>query len=65
MSDPSNPPEGLDPRFSLPSATSRSDKLPLVIGGVYTLVYGLGGLNVSTADNVAVVYPAHNRTRTC
>ncbi|ERS97555.1 uncharacterized protein SPSK_03448 [Sporothrix schenckii 1099-18] len=64
---------GLNPRFSLPDSTPRSSKTSLVIGGVRIYVYGLDNLSSSppadtsraaTATDVAVLYLAHNRTRT-
>lgn len=54
----------MEPRFSLPSDTPLSSKKELVIGGVRTYVYGLDELKCSIDDNIAILYLAHNRTRT-
>lgn len=61
---------GRNPRFSLPDSTPRSSKTSLVIGGVRIYIYGLddlpptGSSGSSTTTDVAVLYLAHNRTRT-
>ncbi|KAL1893326.1 hypothetical protein Sste5346_006503 [Sporothrix stenoceras] len=62
---------GRNPRFSLPDSTPRSSKTSMVIGGVRIYVYGLDDLpspavdaSSSTTTEVAVLYLAHNRTRT-
>lgn len=57
-------PNGLEPRFSLPSSTPLSSKIPLVIGGVQVYIYGLDELRQTSGCEVAVLYLAHNRTRT-
>lgn len=54
----------LEPRFSLPSSTPLSSKTPLVIGGVQVYIYGLDELKQPSGCEVAVLYLAHNRTRT-
>jgi hypothetical protein len=68
LSAPSSPPipvtDGLEPRFSLPPTTPLSSKRELVIGGVRIYVYGLEELNQTSGVEVAVLYLAHNRTRT-
>jgi hypothetical protein len=62
---PPNPvTDGLEPRFSLPPTTPLSSKRELVIGGVRIYVYGLKELNQTSGVEVAVLYLAHNRTRT-
>lgn len=55
---------GLEPRFSLPASTPLSSKTALVIGGVQIYVYGLDELTQKEGVEVAVLYLAHNRTRT-
>lgn len=62
---------GRNPRFSLPDSTPRSSKTSMVIGGVRIYVYGLDDLpsppadaSASTTTEIAVLYLAHNRTRT-
>ncbi|KAF5634682.1 alpha beta hydrolase family domain protein [Fusarium sp. NRRL 52700] len=55
---------GLEPRFSLPPTTPRSSKSFLVVGGVQIYLYGLEDLDDSPSDDIAVLYLAHNRTRT-
>ncbi|KAJ5108665.1 hypothetical protein N7456_005340 [Penicillium angulare] len=59
---------GLEPRFSLPATTPRSSKTELAIGGLKLYVYGLDEINSSPPEGfsgeVAVLYMAHNRTRT-
>jgi hypothetical protein len=55
---------GLEPRFSLPSSTPLSSKTPLVIGGVQVYIYGLDELRQTSGCELAVLYLAHNRTRT-
>ena len=59
---PVTTPDGLEPRFALPPTTPRSSKKAMVIGGVQIYVYGLD--EVDGADEVVVLYLAHNRTRT-
>lgn len=54
----------MEPRFSLPADTPLSSKKELVIGGVRAYVYGLDELKCSVDDNIAILYLAHNRTRT-
>ncbi|RAO67549.1 uncharacterized protein BHQ10_003561 [Talaromyces amestolkiae] len=54
----------MEPRFSLPPNTPLSSKKELVIGGVRVYVYGLEELKCSVDDNIAILYLAHNRTRT-
>lgn len=60
--------DGFEPRFSLPPSTPKSSKTELAIGGLKIYVYGLEEAIASqTADHngeVAVLYLAHNRTRT-
>ncbi|KAJ5708968.1 hypothetical protein N7493_010302 [Penicillium malachiteum] len=62
--------DGLEPRFSLPSTTPLSSKTELAIGGLKIYIYGLNeviaGLSGSggLSGEVAVLYMAHNRTRT-
>ena len=55
---------GLEPRFSLPPSTPLSSKRSLVIGGVQIYIYGLDELKQPSGVEVAVLYLAHNRTRT-
>jgi hypothetical protein len=55
---------GMEPRFSLPETTPLSSKRSLVIGGVQIYIYGLEELNHPSGVEVAVLYLAHNRTRT-
>lgn len=64
LPSPCNTPDGLEPRFLLPPSTPRSSKTPLCIGGVQAYVYGLDELNHAKGAEVAVLYLAHNRTRT-
>lgn len=52
----------MEPRFSLPPETPLSSKKELVIGGVRIYVYGLDELN--EGPEIAILYLAHNRTRT-
>ena len=54
----------MEPRFSLPPDTPLSSKREIVIGGVRAYVYGLDELKCSIDDNIAILYLAHNRTRT-
>lgn len=54
----------MEPRFSLPPDTPLSSKKELVIGGVRVYVYGLVELKCGINDNIAILYLAHNRTRT-
>lgn len=54
----------MEPRFSLPPNTPLSSKTEIVIGGVRAYVYGLEGLMCDVDDNIAILYLAHNRTRT-
>lgn len=61
---PSSTPDGLEPRFSLPLSTPRSSKTPLAVGGVQTYIYGLDELDQTPGQDIAVLYLAHNRTRT-
>ncbi|KAF5660356.1 alpha beta hydrolase family domain-containing protein [Fusarium circinatum] len=56
--------DGLEPRFSLPPTTPRSSKSSFVVGGVQIYLYGLEDLDDSPSDDIAVLYLAHNRTRT-
>ncbi|SCV30486.1 uncharacterized protein FFB14_03073 [Fusarium fujikuroi] len=56
--------DGLEPRFSLPPTTPRSSKSCLVVGGVQIYLYGLEDLDDLPSDDIAVLYLAHNRTRT-
>ncbi|KAH8705841.1 hypothetical protein BGW36DRAFT_18778 [Talaromyces proteolyticus] len=58
--------DGLEPRFSLPSSTPLSSKTELVIGGLKVYVYGLKEIDelVGCNQEIAVLYLAHNRTRT-
>ena len=53
-----------EPRFSLPPTTPLSSKKEMVIGGVQIYLYGLDELKDTSGVEVAVVYLAHNRTRT-
>ena len=64
---------GLEPRFALSPATPRSSKTSMAIGGVKIYIYGLEELprtqlpsphTEGSATEVAVLYLAHNRTRT-
>jgi hypothetical protein len=56
------PPE---PRFTIPDSTPRSSKTPLVIAGLQIYIYGLENLASTLPDGeIAVLYLAHNRTRT-
>ncbi|CRG87186.1 hypothetical protein PISL3812_04203 [Talaromyces islandicus] len=59
---------GLEPRFSLPPSTPLSSKTELAIGGLKIYIYGLDEVHHSKSlDNngeIAVLYMAHNRTRT-
>ena len=55
---------GLEPRFSLPPSTPLSSKRSLIIGGVQIYIYGLDELKQPSGVEVAVLYLAHNRTRT-
>ncbi|KAL7794298.1 Alpha/Beta hydrolase protein [Trichoderma ceciliae] len=57
-------PDGLEPRFSLPLTTPRSSKTSRAIGGVTIYIYGLDELKQKSGVDVAVLYLAHNRTRT-
>jgi hypothetical protein len=61
---PPNATNGMEPRFSLPSSTPHSSKTELVIGGVQIYIYGLNELKHASGVEVAVLYLAHNRTRT-
>lgn len=63
LPSPVTTPDGLEPRFSLPLSTPLSSKTPLVIGGVQIYIYGLEELQ-EQSGNIAVLYLAHNRTRT-
>ncbi|OKL60967.1 hypothetical protein UA08_03691 [Talaromyces atroroseus] len=54
----------MEPRFSLPSETPLSSKKELVIGGVRIYIYGLEELHRGENERIAVLYLAHNRTRT-
>ncbi|KAF5585104.1 alpha beta hydrolase family domain-containing protein, partial [Fusarium pseudoanthophilum] len=54
----------LEPRFALPPTTPRSSKSSLVVGGVQIYLYGLKDLDDVPSDDIAVLYLAHNRTRT-
>ncbi|KAL3419853.1 hypothetical protein PVAG01_08351 [Phlyctema vagabunda] len=62
----------LEPRFTLPTSTPRSSKTPLVISGLQLYVYGLEELATHSEEeeedgpvvDIAVLYLAHNRTRT-
>ena len=54
----------MEPRFSLPSSTPRSSKTELVIGGVQIYIYGLHELEQKSDVAIAVLYLAHQRTRT-
>ncbi len=65
--------DGLEPRFALSPATPRSSKTSMVVGGVRIYIYGLEELprtqsssphKEGSANEVAVLYLAHNRTRT-
>ena len=62
--------DGLEPRFSLPSTTPLSSKTELIIGGLKLYIYGLEEVSASLSEagnlsgEVAVLYMAHNRTRT-
>ncbi|QGI82409.1 unnamed protein product [Fusarium fujikuroi] len=62
--EPSAAHDGLEPRFSLPPTTPRSRKSCLVVGGVQIYLYGLEDLDDLPSDDIAVLYLAHNRTRT-
>lgn len=53
----------LEPRFSLPDSTPTSSKHVIVIGGIATYVFGLDEI-APDAEEVAVLYLAHMRTRT-
>lgn len=53
-----------EPRFSLPDTTPRSSKKPLVISGLQVYIYGLENLTNRSDVDIAVLYLAHNRTRT-
>ncbi|KAK1238113.1 hypothetical protein MKX08_002692 [Trichoderma sp. CBMAI-0020] len=64
LPSPSTTPDGLEPRFSLPSTTPRSSKTAIAIGGVTIYVYGLEELKQKSGVGVGVLYLAHNRTRT-
>ncbi|UKZ68253.1 uncharacterized protein TrAtP1_009289 [Trichoderma atroviride] len=64
LPSPSTTPDGLEPRFSLPSTTPRSSKTSIAIGGVIIYVYGLEELKQKSGVDVGVLYLAHNRTRT-
>lgn len=64
LPSPSTTPDGLEPRFSLPSTTPRSSKTSIAIGGVIIYVYGLEELTQKSGVEVGVLYLAHNRTRT-
>ncbi|CAK7236093.1 hypothetical protein SCUCBS95973_009489 [Sporothrix curviconia] len=60
---------GRNPRFSLPDTTPRSSKTSMVISGVRIYVYGLDELppppaGSTVTEDVAVLFLAHNRTRT-
>jgi hypothetical protein len=54
----------MEPRFSLPSTTLLSSKAELAIGGLQIYIYGLDELRQASGVEVAVLYLAHNRTRT-
>lgn len=54
----------MEARFSLPPDTPLSSRKVIVIGGVRAYVYGLYELKCSIDENIAVLYLAHNRTRT-
>jgi hypothetical protein len=54
----------MEPRFSLPDATPRSSKLPIVISGLQIYIYGLEDLKQKEDVEIGVLYLAHNRTRT-
>ncbi|KAJ5611172.1 hypothetical protein N7510_007891 [Penicillium lagena] len=56
--------DSLEPRFSLPLSTPLSSKTKLAIGGLQIYVYGLQEANREPNGEVAVLYMAHNRTRT-
>ncbi|KAJ5638781.1 hypothetical protein N7528_001171 [Penicillium herquei] len=60
--------KGHEPRFSLPPTTPLSSKTELAIGGLRIYVYGLDEINSNPSQSfpgeVAVLYMAHNRTRT-
>lgn len=62
--EPSAAYDGLEPRFSLPPTTPRSSKSCLAVGGVQIYLYGLEDLDDLPSDDIAVLYLAHNRTRT-
>ncbi|KAL7943658.1 Alpha/Beta hydrolase protein [Trichoderma barbatum] len=64
LPSPTTTPDGLEPRFSLPLTTPRSSKTSLAIGGVTIYIYGLDELKQKLGVDVAVLYLAHNRTRT-
>lgn len=53
-----------EPRFSLPDSTPRSSKTELVIGGLRIYIYGLDDLTQKSDVGIAILYLAHNRTRT-
>lgn len=61
---PITTPDGLEPRFALPPTTPRSSKTPLVVGGVQIYIYGLDEVDKVEGRDIAVLYLAHNRTRT-
>lgn len=70
----------LEPRFSLPDSTPRSSKTTFVISGLQIYVYGLEELSAvqgkgsegsgtgegreGSLEEIAVLYLAHQRTRT-
>lgn len=60
--------DGLEPRFSLPPSTPLSSKTELVVGGLKVYIYGLDEVEISKSPEnngeIAVLYMAHNRTRT-
>ncbi|OZJ02472.1 hypothetical protein BZG36_05135 [Bifiguratus adelaidae] len=64
MRDAGSNPPAMEPRFSLPDSTPRSSKKEVVIGGLRVYVYGLEELTHKSDVEVAVLYLAHNRTRT-
>ncbi|KAM0263710.1 hypothetical protein ACHAQJ_001024 [Trichoderma viride] len=64
LPSPTSTPDGLEPRFSLPRTTPRSSKTSRAIGGVTIYIYGLDELEQKSDVDVAVLYLAHNRTRT-
>lgn len=57
-------PSAQEPRFSIPDSTPRSSKTELVIGGLRIYIYGLDDLKEKSGVDIAVLYLAHNRTRT-